>query len=88
MVERRGIVAPYPFAVPTPEVYQPRNEERFRAQVAQSTAETLDRLSGLETDIARVAADIGLAPIGSGSFTLDDGNAAAGGVFVMDDGAA
>lgn len=45
---RRGLVATYPFSASTPEDYKPRNEERFRAQMAQVNADMLDRLANLE----------------------------------------
>jgi len=61
MVDKRGLVASYPFAVPAPEQYQPRNEERFRAQMAQANAEINDRLANLETDVDAV--EQGLAAI-------------------------
>ncbi len=61
MADKRGLVASYPFAVPAPEQYQPRNEERFRAQMAQANAEIYDRLANIETDVDAV--EQGLAAI-------------------------
>lgn len=61
MADKRGLVASYPFAVPVPEQYQPRNEERFRAQMAQANAEIYDRLANIETDVDAV--EQGLADI-------------------------
>lgn len=45
---KRGLVASYPFSASTPEAYNPRNEERFRAQMAQVNADIMDRLANLE----------------------------------------
>jgi hypothetical protein len=45
---KRGIAAAYPFSASTPDAYNARNEERFRAQMAQINAEILDRLANLE----------------------------------------
>lgn len=56
MADKRGLVASYPFAVQAPEEYQPRNEERFRAQMAQANADIMDRLANLEQDVADLQA--------------------------------
>lgn len=63
MADERGLVASYPFAVPAPEQYQPRNEERFRAQMAQANAEIFDRLANIETNIASLARLVGGIPV-------------------------
>jgi hypothetical protein len=62
MADKRGLVASYPFAVPVPEQYQPRNEERFRAQMAQANAEIYDRLANIETDVDQAQADLAAIP--------------------------
>lgn len=51
MADKRGLVAAYPFAIQAPEEYQPRNEERFRAQMTQANADIFDRLASIETDV-------------------------------------
>jgi hypothetical protein len=66
MAERRGLTAAYPFPVSPGAAYRPRNEERFRAQIAQSNADILDRLAALEEELAaanaRIAALEGAGP--------------------------
>lgn len=62
MADKRGLVASYPFIVQAPEAYQPRNEERFRAQMAQVNADILDRLTNLETDVDAVETAVAAIP--------------------------
>jgi hypothetical protein len=62
MADKRGLVASYPFAVQAPDTYEPRNEERFRAQMAQANAEIYDRLANIETDVDAVEKGLGSIP--------------------------
>lgn len=62
MVDRRGLSASYPFVVPTTPDYQPRNEERFRAQMAQANAEINDRLASVEEGVGQAQKDIANIP--------------------------
>jgi hypothetical protein len=62
MADKRGLVAAYPFAAQTPETYEPRNEERFRAQMAQANAEINDRLATIETEVDAVQEGLAAIP--------------------------